>query len=242
MVIRNRRQVLLFAIVTTIVALVTAEIMNLLLFPPEILLQTMTGTAVIVITVCMPICLWVGEKMFENASLSAELQNLVNRDRLTDVATRDFFFAQMEDQPDAYGVSLMVDIDRFKDINDKYGHLAGDRVIQAVAQALQENTRAQDIVCRFGGEEFVVFLDRRAMADGFDVAERLRETVAEKLVRFDEKDINVTVSIGGSLKERISDINTAIKAADAALYRAKTSGRNRTIFDADNAQPIRAIV
>ncbi|WP_373635586.1 GGDEF domain-containing protein [Yoonia sp. SS1-5] len=214
----------------TLISLICAEILNVLLFPPELLRTTMTGTLVIVVVVTMPICLFVGSKMYENAKLGAQLQQLLNRDRLTDVATRDYFFSRMEAEPNAYGVSLMVDIDWFKAVNDRYGHLAGDAVIQAVAAALRKHTRAQDIVCRFGGEEFVVFLFDHTIRDGYDVAERLRLAIEEALISAEGHDISVTVSIGGSLKERVAAISTAIKEADEALYRAKSLGRNRTVF------------
>ncbi len=192
--------------------------------------ETMKGTLVIVMIVTLPTVAWIGAQMLRNARLNEQLQVLVDRDRLTNVATRDFFFARMEAEPDAYGVSLMIDIDRFKRINDSFGHLAGDKVIQAVAAALLEHTRAEDVVCRFGGEEFIVFLQDRNIEDGYAAAERLRNAIAATLVRCDGRDLTVTVSIGGSLKDRIADINHVIRLADDALFQAKQSGRNRTNF------------
>lgn len=127
----------------------------------------------------------------------------------------------------------MIDIDFFKQVNDDYGHLAGDAVISRVATILRRNTRAEDIVCRFGGEEFVVFLSEKDSVDGFEVAERMRRSIAEDIVEFDGQDLKVTVSIGGSLKERLADVTLAIQQADEALYRAKSGGRNRTIFADD---------
>jgi diguanylate cyclase (GGDEF)-like protein len=84
----------------------------------------------------------------------------------------------VDSQPDVYGVSLMVDIDRFKSINDRYGHIAGDAVIQGVAAALRDNMRPQDLVCRFGGEELVIFLHEHKRDDGYVAAERLRIVIA----------------------------------------------------------------
>lgn len=235
MVIDSKQRIWGFAVTTTLTALFCAELLNLLVFPSEIRRVTMLGTLVIVIIVTMPICLFVGAKMYENSQLSTQLQNLVDRDILTDVATRNYFFSQMKAQPGAYGVSLMVDIDEFKRVNDTYGHFAGDAVIQSVASVLRDHTRSHDIVCRFGGEEFIVFLFDYTFVDGYLVAERLRQTIADILVPFEGRDIAVTVSIGGSLKEKIEDVTVAIKEADAALYRAKMLGRNQTVFSGDDA-------
>ena len=181
----------------------------------------------------MPFALFIGVKLRENTRLSDELVRLVNRDRLTDVATRDFFFRRMESDPEAYGVSLMVDIDHFKQVNDTHGHYAGDAVIKQVSQILKRETRTQDIVCRFGGEEFVVFLHEVSADQGLVVAERMRTAVAAEALPGAEgrPALSVTVSIGGSLKERLEDINLSIQQADAALYRAKSNGRNRTVVD-----------
>jgi len=161
-----------------------------------------------------------------------ELQRLVERDRLTDVATRDYFYSRMEQDPDGFGVSLMVDIDNFKVINDTHGHVAGDEVIRSVAAVLRENVREMDIVCRYGGEEFLLFLQKHEESEAFIVAERIREAVATRSVNYRGTPIRVTVSVGGSLRLRVTEIEESIRQAeaDAALYRAKEAGRNRTVF------------
>ena len=163
--------------------------------------------------------------------LTLELQSLVDRDRLTDISTRDFFFRRMQAMPQQIGVSLMADIDHFKQINDTYGHLAGDKVIQEVARILKANIRESDIVCRFGGEEFVIFLGGLSAQDGFVVAERMRQQVASAQVTDGQNRIAVSISIGGTGAQRAAAIEQAIRAADAALYRAKLGGRNRTVFE-----------
>ncbi|MDV7144184.1 GGDEF domain-containing protein [Tropicimonas sp. TH_r6] len=169
-------------------------------------------------------------QVYKNFELAQQLSQLLEKDRLTDVATRDFFFMRMKEAPDAYGLSLMVDIDHFKSVNDTYGHLAGDAVIRHVAHILQSNCRKEDIVCRFGGEEFVVFLYGVGPANGYDAAERIRKVVEKAVTQHDEVDLRVTVSIGGSLKERTDQIDRAVKQADEALYKAKELGRNRSIM------------
>lgn len=188
-----------------------------------------TKAAITTLAVSFPLLYFIMLQMLKNSRLSEELQRLVDRDRLTDVATRDFFFSRMAEAPDAYGVSLMVDIDYFKRINDTYGHLAGDEVIKEVAGLLRDSVRPEDIVARFGGEEFIIFLHDHGADAGFRVAERMRIAVSERRMVFDDIKVSVTVSIGCGLKEACAEISQAIHDADVALYEAKNSGRNRTI-------------
>lgn len=179
-----------------------------------------------------PVLGWIGGlRNLHVWRLSQELTRLVNRDRLTDVATRDFFFKQLETDAEAYGVSLMVDIDHFKLVNDSYGHLAGDAVILTVANVLKSEMRADDIVCRFGGEEFMVFLKSASADEGERIAERIRQRIAAARTHTAEGAISVTVSLGGALKDQLEHVEEAIKRADECLYRAKAAGRNRTIMD-----------
>lgn len=208
--------------VTVILVPLTFELQNLV--------SDLIKCAAIALLCSVPVSWFMGNEMRKNEELTKVLRDLVNRDRLTDAATRDYFFDQMESDVNSFGVSLMIDIDHFKNINDTYGHLVGDKVIRHVAEALRRTVRDEDIVCRFGGEEFVVFLANHQTENGVEVAERIRTAIAKEVVRVQEAAISVTVSIGGSLKDAVTDINDAIKMADDALYRAKAAGRNQTIF------------
>lgn len=182
------------------------------------------------ILIAFPILFYVGCKIKENHALTEELHRLVNRDKLTNLATRDDFFSRLEANPDGFGLSLMVDIDHFKSINDTYGHMVGDQVIARVAKAIQGVARPQDIVCRFGGEEFVVFLSEATLEVGQAMAEQMRQRVEQLDLVEQARKITVTVSIGGSLATQVEEIDLAIHAADAALYRAKRQGRNRVVW------------
>ena len=182
------------------------------------------------IAIWVPVTYFMALKMRENAVLNEELQHLLNHDQLTDTATRDHFFAQMRQAPRVEGVALMADIDHFKKVNDTYGHFAGDAVIKAVATAMQDNLRPDDLVCRFGGEEFMIFLPDRSHDDGLKSAETLRALVSEVAVMFGKQRIQVTMSIGGAVKQADKSIDVAIREADAALYRAKNNGRDQTVF------------
>lgn len=231
MYIRSGRSVMVFSISFTVFAVLFAVVLENQLLDRPFSGGAWKTTVLIASSVAFPMFCYIGYKLMQITQLSAELQRVVNRDRLTDVATRDFFFDRMAGDIDTYGVSLMVDIDHFKKVNDTYGHLSGDVVIKHVSAILRREVRGQDIVCRFGGEEFVIFLYEASGEKGLLVAERIRMSVEAAPALAEGVKISVTVSIGGSLKERLEDVNLSIKQADEALYRAKNAGRNRTVVN-----------
>lgn len=230
MKIRTIKDAWIVTFVVTGVACVIVTSTILMVYPPEDWPFELTISFVLTVTIASPVTYFMSRQLLTNWELSAELTRLVNRDRLTDVATRDYFFARMAAAPQAYGVSLMVDIDHFKMVNDTYGHLAGDKVIREVATLMKSAVNPDDIVARFGGEEFVVFLHDHDQSTGHIVAERMRFAIAERPIQYQGITLNVTVSIGCSLKATCDGIEAAIQASDAALYRAKAAGRNRTVF------------
>lgn len=199
--------------------------------PEEQLTDIAVQSGLIGYMLCLPVFGFICYQSLVLNRTRDALADLVNRDRLTNVATRDYFYARLADNPDGYGVSLMVDIDYFKKINDTYGHLAGDVVIARVAQLIDACIRPQDIICRFGGEEFVVFLSQASQAEGQDAAERIRTAVAQNEIVYADDLLSVTVSVGGSLVDAARDIDPAIRRADMALYEAKRGGRNRVVWE-----------
>jgi diguanylate cyclase (GGDEF)-like protein len=124
---------------------------------------------------------------------------------------------------------LMADIDHFKEINDDFGHLAGDRVIKAVAGCLQQQIRESDHVARYGGEEFAIILPDTQSQDACIVAERIRKAIASLRIKHENNLIHFTMSFGiasyQTEEETASD--KFIKRADSALYQAKKNGRNQ---------------
>jgi diguanylate cyclase (GGDEF)-like protein len=146
-----------------------------------------------------------------------------NRAALEDHLRREVTLARRHHQPLSL---LVIDIDWFKQVNDRYGHAIGDAVLRAVAHVTQEGLRGDDLLFRFGGEEFVVLL-RATPADGAAiVAERIRATIEAASCTCDGKDIKVTVSVGvATLREETGD--SLFDRADHALYQAKQQGRNR---------------
>ena len=126
--------------------------------------------------------------------------------------------------------ALMIDLDHFKNLNDRYGHAAGDRVLHAVGARISAAVRADDQPARYGGEEFAVLLRRADPQQAVEVAERIREQIGS--MSSDELGVNerVTVSIGVAVADsHVTDPTSLLAAADAALYRAKREGRNRVI-------------
>lgn len=135
------------------------------------------------------------------------------------------------DQPLAV---LIADIDHFKRVNDRYGHLVGDQVLIGVAKTLRNQVRADDLVGRFGGEEFVALLPRTDRLEAHRVAERLRVRVSRMVVPGGDAAIRVTISIGVALLgEHGNGLNELLRAADGGLYRAKHAGRDRIRLPAD---------
>ena len=161
-------------------------------------------------------------------------------DTLTGLHNRRYFtthFAALVDQSSRKGrpLSLMIlDIDHFKQVNDTYGHDAGDQILKAFAGRLRSVVRSSDVICRLGGEEFAVLMPDTALDVAARVAERIRRVVESDLFTFtpERPPISVTVSIG--LAERDGDIDPDLlmRRADNALYRSKGAGRNRVTADA----------
>ncbi|MCE2920843.1 MAG: PleD family two-component system response regulator [Roseomonas sp.] len=150
-------------------------------------------------------------------------------DGLTGLRNRRYVFRHLESllrAGTACGV-LMIDVDRFKPLNDYYGHAAGDAALREVAARLREHVRASDIVARYGGEEFLVVMSGAGAEETAVIAERLRAAIADRPIDLGQAKLPVTVSIGSALAANMTDAEALIAAADVAMYRAKALGRNR---------------
>jgi diguanylate cyclase len=167
-------------------------------------------------------------------------------DSLTLLGNRKSFDRSIEDAvrnagQDNTPVSLlMADIDRFKSFNDWYGHLVGDQVLRLVATALKQNTRPEDMVARFGGEEFAIILPQAELHHAINVAERLRTAVASRpLVNRSTKQrlCQITISIGVATLRRREGARALIERADHNLNAAKSAGRNRVVAEDPLAEP-----
>ena len=149
-------------------------------------------------------------------------------DPLTGLRNRRYFLRHLDGLlAEETAAVLMIDIDRFKQINDTAGHAAGDAALRNVAERLRHRLRAADVIARFGGEEFIVALRAAAPDYALLVAERLRAGMAAEPISIGAQLLPITISVGLAMAPAGGSAEQAIAAADAALYRAKGGGRNR---------------
>ncbi|ONG58757.1 PleD family two-component system response regulator [Pseudoroseomonas deserti] len=162
------------------------------------------------------------------ADLDRSLELAVT-DSLTGLRNRRYVTRHLEGLLRAGAVAvLLLDVDRFKAVNDTYGHAVGDQVLREVAGRMKEHLRAVDVVARFGGEEFIVAMAETQQEEALQVANRLRQAMAEQPVVIGQaQSLSITASIGVALTGQGQNLATLVAAADSALYRAKANGRNR---------------
>ena len=122
----------------------------------------------------------------------------------------------------------MMDIDFFKDINDKYGHLVGDFVLKEVSKLIKNNIRIKnDWIARYGGEEFIVLFNNTSKEDAYSLSNRIKSIVEGKIIKYNDIEIKITISIGvANLNKEVNTMNKLISIADKNLYKAKINGRN----------------
>ncbi|OMH40138.1 hypothetical protein BLW93_06690 [Desulfurobacterium indicum] len=122
----------------------------------------------------------------------------------------------------------MIDIDYFKRINDTYGHEVGDLVLKFIVDKIRSLIRSSDILVRYGGEEFIIYLPHTTLKDALKLAERIRKGIEDMIIDTEDgKKIRVTISLGVAERDLGETLEQVIKKADEALYRAKKHGRNR---------------
>ena len=172
----------------------------------------------------------------DRISRTDALTGLRNRRHVEEYLVKLTSLARRNAEPIAV---LVIDIDHFKSVNDTYGHDAGDAVLREVASRMLGSVRLEDMVGRWGGEEFLVVLPNTAAEGAAELAERLRQVVAETPCRLADADaVQVTISVGCAAS-LIDDAGRLVRSADAAMYEAKQTGRNRVVVAAsdDLARP-----
>ena len=175
-------------------------------------------------------------KKFEQQANTDPLTQMANRQKFGTELKSAFSRARKFKRP----LSMIVmDGDRFKSVNDTHGHDTGDTVLVYLANTLQEVARKDDVVARFGGEEFVVILPETEADAAASLGESIRAAVESEPVEYEDKEIPVTVSVGVvtfAPDQPFENAKAFFKAADAAVYRAKENGRNRVEIAATEAQ------
>jgi diguanylate cyclase (GGDEF)-like protein len=184
----------------------------------------------------------VDKRTRELVEKNALLERMATTDELTGLANRRFFLDTMERElrkltrisTDQQLSLLVIDLDRFKSVNDRYGHAAGDAVLRQVAQRLAQSVRATDVPARYGGEEFAILLPDTDSRGAEFLAEKLRDDVETAPVRHDGRTITVTISVGVATIDPPTRYDPAIeddlvRRADEAMYEAKSGGRNRVV-------------
>ncbi|HSW60196.1 MAG TPA: sensor domain-containing diguanylate cyclase, partial [bacterium] len=168
----------------------------------------------------------------EKKAMEKQLESMASTDELTGLWNRRYFFeighneCKRTRRYKAKFAMLMIDIDNFKNINDTYGHAAGDIVLKSVTRTFRKGLRDVDIAARIGGEEFAVLMPNTDIDGAKIVAERLRGSVESSSVEYEGKVLKITISIGISDCSNVNSIDEMMKNADDALYVAKNEGRN----------------
>ena len=191
-----------------------------------------------------------GESSADRSGLTAlveESQRLAATDLLTGLMNRRAFASMMQgelgrSQRHGYPLAVtLLDVDHFKQVNDRHGHVCGDRVLSAVGELLRDNLRLGDLAARWGGEEFVVAFTSTSHEGALIGCERLRQGV-EGLNITDGKGnrIPVTASFGIAIRQDGEELDALIDRADRAMYASKSAGRNRVTLCPQNAQPMRS--
>ena len=180
------------------------------------------------------------EKDMKQAQI--QLAEMSTRDELTGLYNRRYFIEFLERElarAKRYKRNLgfcMIDLDKFKYINDTYGHLAGDMVLSDIGRMFDEHFRQGDLICRYGGEEFAVILPDTSLKSAVAVCERLRKKILSHKFKYNSSDFSISISIGVALYNNLvhKSSNELVSAADQALYRAKEEGRNSVRYFSDN--------
>jgi diguanylate cyclase (GGDEF)-like protein len=175
------------------------------------------------------ICIFLTVSVFQ-IKLQRNLSRLANKDGLTGLDNRRAFFKKTGRLREVTksGVLLMLDADRFKEINDRYGHHVGDICLKSIAKTLQKNTRSADVVARIGGEEFAVYMQNTTVLQAQAVGARLIMPIPFQTMPGGTS--TVTLSIGACAAQSDETLDDLFVAADRALYQAKQNGRAQIAF------------
>ncbi len=198
--------------------------------------RALATATILPIMLAGPLFFYLTLKLRELARVNHQLNELATKDFGTGLLNRRALIMRVNDEtakmafnPSISHLFLVVDADRFKAINDRFGHVQGDEALKLISAALGKSVRSYDIVGRIGGEEFAVFLPNVTTKDALYIADRLRRAVASALFCPNGKRYDLSVSIGGVIYQDAMAFTDLFKAADANLYAAKEQGRNCSV-------------
>lgn len=181
----------------------------------------------------------------ERSHALQQLELQATTDELTKVFNYRYFIQRIGEEIerslryDSNITLFLLDLDHFKQVNDEYGHLAGDRVLKQVAAEIKNSTRNVDFVCRYGGEEFSIVLVETGMKEALYTAERIRKNIESMTINYEDAVINITVSIGAvEFPNASKNYEKLINEADKALYQAKSKGRNCIVHYKEEAESV----
>ncbi|MBN2724704.1 MAG: sensor domain-containing diguanylate cyclase [Deltaproteobacteria bacterium] len=214
-------------------------------FKEEFFIRKKSGTLIPVVSNCTPVysdsnslegfitVLWDNTRMIEMRSDIENLESMALADPLTGLGNRRYAEMNLTSAMEKYrrygwnfGL-LFFDIDHFKDINDRYGHVFGDKVLKTVSTLLKYSLRSFDTIARWGGEEFLAVICNVDDSELGVIAERGRKLVGSNIMKLDGEEIKVTVSVGVTSVIVEDTVESIVKRVDSLMYRSKTSGRNR---------------
>jgi len=202
----------------------------------EITAQANVNNAVVLSATMAVMVGTVALSLLQFSRVAQRLNQLAGQDPLTGLMNRRAWRAVIEKEcsrakrTGARFSVLMIDLDNFRQVNDKYGHAAGDRMLRITGGIIAAQLRTGDTLCRYGGEEFVVFLVDAREPGAAGLAERIRETIAVSSINWEGSTVSVTCSIGvAEFNPAIDTAQTVVARADKAMYLAKNQGRNRVI-------------
>jgi diguanylate cyclase (GGDEF)-like protein len=219
---------LIISLIATRLAGGTITLMSVLL---AILIPIVIGFTIGYATLRLVFQLYDTEQRLHSLSIHDSLTGLFNRRHFIALAETEWQWAKEGDGPFAV---ILFDIDHFKKINDKYGHLAGDEVLKAVSQVCSQASRSTDTLARFGGDEFIFLVNNAGQSGLRALMERVRSLLADTSVQYDGYSLEFTISMGAArYSPDIVDLSQLLARADRALYAAKSQGGDQWVMAGD---------
>ena len=241
--LKSRKDQYRFTAMIAGIVLVLTLVLRALLLPPDLAARSLVPDTATALLISVPLAWVIGQRLREMQDRSAQLEHALDYDLLTGVHTRASFYKRVAASGAEACAVIVVDIDHFKGFNDRHGHFAGDQALRQFAAILTSNCRRDDIVARFGGEEFVIVLNGADIEAGRMVADRLALRVRQSAIFCGAQTLHMTASFGVATLVSGGDMDRALRQADEALYRAKHAGRDQAaVFAAerDGKAPFRS--